>query len=353
VVSREQTTREQRSRSGERVQGFEICGGVLVLVAAACTAGAASGPHPGAAHRVSSPAPAEHAPAPEAAPRAAGSAARGAATGTAAGSATNRDPHGPADVGEHIRWLESAERLAFQAPGEVLASLGLAPDAVVADVGCGPGVFTRPLARALPRGLVYAVDIEPQQLYRLQEHVRAEALHNVVPVLASLDDPHLPPGRLDLILIVDTYHHFEDRHRYLTTLARALKPGGRLVVIDYHKHPLPVGPPVAHKIAREVVLEEVLAAGYRLVEERSLLRYQYFLVFERATTDGGAGRAPVHPPSRPARGAVPGTAAAHADLASSPAPRGVRYASGRPHRCWVAAHSPLGLRWPRGEESKM
>jgi SAM-dependent methyltransferase len=191
----------------------------------------------------------------------------------------NRDPHGPADLGRHIRWLESRERLEFQKPDAVIAALDLAPDAVVADIGCGPGVFARRLARALPRGLVYAVDVEPQQLYRLQQHLAADGLDNVVPVLASLDDPHLPPGRVDLILVVDTYHHLERRDAYLQTLARALTSEGRLVIIDYFKRALPVGPPPDHKIARTTVLAEVEAAGYRLLAAPTFLPYQYFLIF--------------------------------------------------------------------------
>jgi SAM-dependent methyltransferase len=193
----------------------------------------------------------------------------------------NRDPHGPRDVDAYIRSLEDPARDRYQMPDAVLRTLSLAPDAVVADVGCGPGYFTRRLARAVPQGVVYAVDIEPQQLDRLNQHLGAEQTTNVVPVLATGDDPRLPPGRLDLILVVDTYHHFENRPPYLAKLVRALKPDGRLVVIDYHKHELPVGPPVAHKIAREQVLQETQAAGFRVIDEPTFLPYQYFLIFAR------------------------------------------------------------------------
>ncbi len=200
------------------------------------------------------------------------------------GVPANRDPHGPADLQRHIRWLESPERLAFQKPDAVIAALDLAPDATLADLGCGPGIFTLRLARAVPRGVVYAVDVEPQQLYRLQQHLAADELDNVVPVLASPGNPHLPPGGVDLILVVDTYHHFERREAYLRTLARALTDDGRLVIIDYFKRALPVGPPPEHKIARKTVLAEVEAAGYRLVAEPTFLPYQYFLIFAAPPT---------------------------------------------------------------------
>jgi len=191
----------------------------------------------------------------------------------------NRDPHGPADVDRYIRVLENPERDAWQRPDEVVAALRLHPDAVVADLGCGPGYFTRRLARAVPRGFVFAVDVEPAQLDRLNERLREEGIRNVVPVLATVDDPRLPPGVLDLLFVCDTYHHFEDRETYLPKLRRALKPEGRLVVVDFHKRPLPVGPPPEHKLAREVELEEVEAAGFVLLEEPTFLEYHYFLVF--------------------------------------------------------------------------
>ncbi len=198
------------------------------------------------------------------------------------GVRANRDPHGPRDVDRYIHNLEDPHRDAYQMPDAVVAALNLAPDAVVADVGCGPGYFTRRLARAVPQGMVFAVDVEPRQLDRLNEHLQADGVTNVVPVLAPAGDPRLPPGRVDLILVVDTYHHFDDRPHYLAKLARALKPEGRLVVIDYHKRELPVGPPVEHKIAREQELEEIRAAGFQLIEEPTLLPYQYFLVFARS-----------------------------------------------------------------------
>jgi len=199
----------------------------------------------------------------------------------------NRDVHGPADVEAYIRHLESAERDAWQRPDEVIAYLQLSPSAWVADVGCGPGYFTRRLARAVPQGVVFAVDVEPRQLDRLNEHLTREGLANVVPVLAPPADPRLPPRLFDLVFVVDTYHHFPDRVRYLERLRDALRPGGRIMIIDYHKRELPVGPPPDHKLEREVVLEEASRAGLVLIDEPTFLPYQYFLVFQRS--DGGPG----------------------------------------------------------------
>jgi SAM-dependent methyltransferase len=104
----------------------------------------------------------------------------------------------------------------------------------------------------------------------------------VVPVLASTDNPRLPAGRTDLVLIVDTFHHIDGRLAYLRALARSLAPGGRIAIVDWQKRELPVGPPLDHKLAREQVVEEMQSAGYELVAEPDVLPYQYLLIFRRS-----------------------------------------------------------------------
>ncbi|MCK6445752.1 MAG: class I SAM-dependent methyltransferase [Planctomycetes bacterium] len=177
----------------------------------------------------------------------------------------NRDRHGPPTVDNYVRSLESAARVADLDVPTVLEKLALAPDATVADVGCGPGVFSRAFAKALPHGLVYAVDVEPRQLDRLREHLIEERLENVVPVLASYSTPHLPLGSCDVIFIADTYHHFDDRVSYVRSLARFLEPGGRLAILEYKPGPLPVGPPPDHKLKPGELEHELTAAGYERV----------------------------------------------------------------------------------------
>ena len=104
---------------------------------------------------------------------------------------------------------------------------------------------------------------------------------NVIPVLASFDNPRLPPAAVDLVLVVDTFHHIDQRLGYFQRLSGVLRPGGRIAIIDWRIDRLPVGPPPDHKIAREQVIAEMEAAGYRLVDERpTLLPYHYFLVFQ-------------------------------------------------------------------------
>ena len=116
----------------------------------------------------------------------------------------NRDRHGPPDVARYIQRLRSEERVRELNPAGVLQTLEIPETAVVADLGSGPGVFSLPIARHVSKGLVYAVDVEPRQLDALRERLHAEGIENVVPVLASYSDPHLPPGSVDWIFIVDT-----------------------------------------------------------------------------------------------------------------------------------------------------
>jgi len=176
----------------------------------------------------------------------------------------NRDPHGPSDVDHYIERLESPTRLAELQPELVIQRLNVAPDAWVADIGCGPGVFALLFARAAPAGLVFAADVEPRQLDRLRARIADENVRNIVPVLASSGTPHLPEGRFDLVFIGDTYHHFEDRVTYARSIARLLEPGGRLAILEYKPGPLDVGPPPEHKLSEGQLERELTEAGWRL-----------------------------------------------------------------------------------------
>ena len=154
----------------------------------------------------------------------------------------------------------------------------------VADLGAGTGYFARPLAQAVgAHGTVLAADTEPALVEHLRRRAEQEGLANLVPILASADNARLPAGGADLILIVDTYHHIDDRVAYLRRLAAALKASGRVAVVDWQKRALPVGPALDHKLAREQVIEEMSKAGYRLTAEPDVLPYQYFLLFTPTT----------------------------------------------------------------------
>lgn len=175
--------------------------------------------------------------------------------------------------------MEDPSRDAWQKPDEVVRALGLHVGATACDIGAGPGYFSLRLAHAVgKKGHVFAVDVEPRMLDALRQRIAKAKALNVTPVLALDGDPLLPPAACDLVLIVDTFHHFPDGVAYLERLSAALKPGGRIVNIDFHRRDLPVGPPLEHKVAREAFLAQAQKAGLVVVDEPTFLPYQYFFV---------------------------------------------------------------------------
>jgi ubiquinone/menaquinone biosynthesis C-methylase UbiE len=190
--------------------------------------------------------------------------------------------HPPDSASEYIKALEDPGRDAWQQPETVIDNLGIRPGDDVADLGAGSGYFTIRLARAVaPGGRVYAVDVDPQMLEYIDRRAQEEQLDNIQTILADPHDPKLGSSSMDLIFICNTLHHISDRAKYYPLLAQALKPGGRLVDIDFQKGKLPVGPSVETKIAKKDVIKELEPSGFRLLKEFDFLKYQYFLVFER------------------------------------------------------------------------
>lgn len=194
---------------------------------------------------------------------------------TAAIAQTEHQHHPPRSAEEYLKILNDPKRDVWQLPHQVLMSLKLKRDETIADIGAGGGYFAKRFARHA--GKVYAVDIDP----KLLEAVKQGAPANLETVPATPDDPKLPPQSVDTIFFCDVLHHIENRPAYYAKLAKALKPGGRVVVIDFHKKPLPVGPPESMKLSAEQVAEEFSAAGFKKTESLDVLPYQYFLVFER------------------------------------------------------------------------
>lgn len=173
--------------------------------------------------------------------------------------------------------FDDPKRDAWQKPDEVIRALGLKPGDRIADLGAGTGYFTVRLARAVPDGRVYGVDIEPDMVRHLSERAAKSGLPNVTGVLATPDDPRLPEP-VHLVLVVDTYHHLEERPRYFAKLRDQLLPGGKVAIIDFRRG-APLGPPDAHKVPAEQVIQELQSAGYTLSVEHELLPHQHFLVF--------------------------------------------------------------------------
>lgn len=184
------------------------------------------------------------------------------------------------DFRDAAKWsqvFDDPKRDQWQKPHEVLMALEIAPDATVADIGAGTGYFAVRLSHFVPRGRVYAVDIETEMVKHLAMRAAAQGLANVIAVRGSPDNPRLP-GKVDLALVVDAYHHIEDRELYFSRLRGMMKPGGRLAVIDF-KPDAPEGPPPAARLAPEQVKQELDRAGFLFAGEHAFLPHQYFLVF--------------------------------------------------------------------------
>ena len=182
------------------------------------------------------------------------------------------------------RWahvFDDPARDAWQKPDEVIQALALKPDAVVADIGSGTGYFAMRFANMVPKGRVYGVDIEPDMVKYLAERAEREKRQNMIAIAGTPGDPRLPE-KADLILMVDVFHHIDDRERYFRGLRASLKPGGRIAIIDFRLDS-PEGPPAVARIAPDRVTAEMKGAGYAMVQEHRFLPNQYFLVFKPAS----------------------------------------------------------------------
>lgn len=181
------------------------------------------------------------------------------------------------DPAKSAKSFDDPRRDAWQMPDRVIAALALKPNTSVADIGAGTGYFSMRLAKAVPDGGVYAVDIEPNMVAHLKTRAATEQLTNVTPVLASAASPNLPKP-VDLILVVDTYHHIGHRPDYFRALRSRLTPGGRIAIIDFRKD-APEGPPAHFRFTPERIKQEMADAGYVSDSEHDFLPRQHFLVF--------------------------------------------------------------------------
>ncbi|HET7365212.1 MAG TPA: class I SAM-dependent methyltransferase [Burkholderiales bacterium] len=188
--------------------------------------------------------------------------------------------HGFSGAEKWAHVFDDPQRDAWQKPHEVIQALALKPDATVADIGAGTGYFAVRLASMLKAGRVYAVDVEPDMVKYLGERAQRDGLPNMIAVQAAADSARLP-GKVDLALFVDVYHHIDDRSRYFRGLRKSLNPGAHVAIIDFRLDS-PDGPPAAARIAPESVKAEMKKAGYVLVAEHAFLPRQYFLVFRGA-----------------------------------------------------------------------
>ena len=187
------------------------------------------------------------------------------------------------NVMEYLDRLDRPERDQDQKPAQVVEALRLKPGMSVADLGSGSGYFTRRFVEAVTEtGKVYAIDVEPEALKYVEESlVHMDRPYTAEFILARPDNPKLPVESVDLIFVCNTYHHLEDRTTYVRNMKSALKPGGRIAIVDFYHDARSgeLGFPKKHLIPHETVVEEFIAAGYSLLKEHTFLPKQYFLEF--------------------------------------------------------------------------
>jgi SAM-dependent methyltransferase len=181
-------------------------------------------------------------------------------------------------------WLERNEREMEEHPDAALDAIGLKPGMVVGDVGAGTGYMTLRMAKRVgPSGKVYANDVQPEMLRRLRQNAAKEKLSNVETVLGTEADPKLPAGKLDLILLVDVYHEFSQPQKMLRKMREALKPDGRLVLLEYRKEDpnIPIRP--EHKMSVQEVKTELEAEGFHLDQVLETLPRQHILILGKTS----------------------------------------------------------------------
>lgn len=178
-------------------------------------------------------------------------------------------------------WLERENREDEEAPSKAIAAIKLAPDAVIADIGAGSGYYTFRLAPKVPDGKVIAIDIQPEMLDFLSQKANRLAITNVEPHLGAIDDLKLKPATLDAALMVDAYHEFSHPREMLASLHRALKPGGRIFLLEYRAEDPQVPIKPLHKMSEAQAKLEFESAGFSLVSNLRPLPWQHFLIFER------------------------------------------------------------------------
>ena len=183
---------------------------------------------------------------------------------------------------ENLGLLESPDRAAWQKPDQIMDALGIADGSKVADIGAGAGWFTIQLARRVgPNGHVYAEDVQPQMLEAIRRRVLREGLANVESVLGTVTDPNLPKGALDAILVVDVYSELDEPVPFIRTLALALKPNGRIGVVNYKPGQGGPGPSSnaneGVRVDSAAVERDAAAAGLRILARQNL-PFQYLIV---------------------------------------------------------------------------
>ncbi len=193
---------------------------------------------------------------------------------------------------EGADWLDRPERETEEQPSRLLKALKIQPGSVVADIGAGSGFFTFRLAKIVgAKGKVLAVDIQPEMLAIIRQRMKARHLTNVEPIKGTITDPHLPVNSVDLILLVDVYHEFSHPYEMTQAMVRALRPGGRLVFVEYRLEDPKVPIKLVHKMTEKQVRKEMaIHPRVRHAATLEILPWQHIIIFEKKHSHVSAPR---------------------------------------------------------------
>lgn len=178
-------------------------------------------------------------------------------------------------------WLEREQRTHEEMPDEVVANMSLEPDDVVADIGAGTGYFSFRMAQLLPQGKVLATDIQPEMLAIIEQRKQETGISNVETLLGTIEDPGLPENSVDAVLLVDAYHEFSHPFEMMQGIVNALKPGGRLFLVEYRAEDdtVPIRP--LHKMSEEQVVREMSVFGLQWDDNLDFLPWQHMFIFSK------------------------------------------------------------------------
>jgi len=199
------------------------------------------------------------------------------------------DPFKDPSVPTYVGIFEGESREIYAKRKEIVQACDLKPEMAVADVGAGTGLFTRLFAGAVgPKGKVYAVDIAPKFIDYIKKTCKDQGLTNVTGVVCTPTSVELPERSVDLVFICDTYHHFEFPLKTMTSVHKALRPGGRVILIDFRRvkgeSTLWI---MSHvRAGQEVFTKEVESCGFKVVAEKKVLKENYCLTFEKVEANG-------------------------------------------------------------------
>jgi ubiquinone/menaquinone biosynthesis C-methylase UbiE len=180
-----------------------------------------------------------------------------------------------------IHWLERPTRELEEQPRKAIEMIELKPTDVVADIGAGSGYFSFRMARKVPQGKVLAVDIQQEMIDAVTKTAKQKNVMNVETILSTVEDPKLPEGKVDVALMVDAYHEFDHPREMMDGIAKGLKPGGRVILVEYRAEDPNVLIYPHHKMTIDQAKKEMAAVGLKFVESKEDLPQQHFMVFKK------------------------------------------------------------------------